>query len=313
MFHKKIQKLILFLNFDKILEILQNITKICRNNAGVYTKYLKGEDPMKKKNLLLSILAIIILIALIPKTEIYAKSKLYQLKNNKTYKLCDLNHDGKKDKIKVVQTKTYTKDFQTEKCIYINGKKKIKTFGCKGSNVYIFRTGNKGVILFEAIAGDGGRSFYAVNYTNKKYKKTEISRMGDFHGKLKVSGNYLTLTTWGKNNAWTQSFGDCWLTIQDKPYLFASVMKYKISKGKLKSATGYGRIIGRKTYYAKQTFTTGKTWKTANLKNGIQILKNQKIELKGKYWDKSSYRTYYLIRANGQNGWFEDSSTIQFY
>ena len=98
---------------------------------------------MKKKYTLLSIVVLIIMAMFILKNDIYAKSKLYQLQNNKTYKLCDLNHDGKKDKIKVVQTKTYKKDFQTEKCIYINGKKKIKTFGCKGSNVYIFRTGNK--------------------------------------------------------------------------------------------------------------------------------------------------------------------------
>ena len=102
-----------------------------------------------------------LMILVIPTSARAASSSLTTLKNNKTYSSYDVTRDGKKDKIKIVQTKSYATSGTTARKVYVNGKYRFTAEGCKGCAIYVFRSGTKSVILSEFIYGDGGSDFYA--------------------------------------------------------------------------------------------------------------------------------------------------------
>ena len=149
-----------------------------------------------------------LMILVIPTTARAATASLTTLKNNKTYSSYDVTRNGKKDKIKIVQTKSYATSGTTARKVYVNGKYRFTAEGCKGCAIYVFRSGTKSVILSEFIYGDGGSDFYAYQYSGGKFKKKTLGPNTLFYTEAKRSGSYLKLVSVPKHTGWMLSFSN---------------------------------------------------------------------------------------------------------
>ena len=247
-----------------------------------------------------------LMILVIPTTARAATASLTTLKNNKTYSSYDVTRDGKKDKIKIVQTKSYATSGTTARKVYVNGKYRFTAEGCKGCTIYVFRSGTKSVILSEFIYGDGGRDFFTYPYSGGKFKKKELGPNTMFHTDVKRSGSYLKLISEPKHPGWTMSFSN----YTQMP--FKVVDTYKMSNGLLVKTSTYASVTGKTSYYAKSTFTTGKTPASVGKKDGPKVRAGTKVTLKSFYYRKSDHYYYYKISVGGKTGWFKDSIAIQF-
>ncbi|MGN1015178.1 MAG: hypothetical protein ACI4PM_07470 [Butyricicoccus sp.] len=256
-----------------------------------------------KQGLFVALLACLMLFA-VP-TSAHAAS-LVQLKTGKTYQSYDVTRDGKKDSIKIVQSASYATDFETKIKVYVNGTKKFTAIGMRDCWIYVFTDGKRSVILSMPVAGDGGRSMNVYNYSNKKFQKKLLTSPGYFYTTPKKSGDYLKVYAEPKGTWWLKSFQN----FTDMP--FKAVDTYKISGGVLKKVNTYAEISGTKTYYAKYAFTAGKKITTVGAKDGPSVKAGQKVTLKNIYYRKSDGTYYYKISVNGVNGWFKDSTAIQF-
>lgn len=255
-----------------------------------------------KQGILLTLLTCLMLVV-VPTSANAASTNLVKLKTNKTYTSYDVTRDGKKDKLKVVQSASYATSGETKMKVYVNGKKKFTATGCKGCPIYVFRNGSKSVILSQPYAGDGASCFYAYYYSGGKFKKNEIGP-GYFYSEAKKSGSNLKIYSQPKGPWWLNSFSN----FTNMP--FKAVDTYKISKGKLVKNNSYSEISGTKTYYAKKAFKTGKTISSISSKNGPSVKAGQKVTLKNIHYKNGYY--YYRISVNGKSGWFKDSKAIQF-
>ena len=247
-----------------------------------------------------------LMILVIPTTARAATASLTTLKNNKTYSSYDVTRDGKKDKIKIVQTKSYATSGTTARKVYVNGKYRFTAEGCKGCTIYVFRSGTKSVILSEFIYGDGGSDFYAYQYSGGKFKKKTLGPNTLFYTEAKRSGSYLKLVSVPKHTGWMLSFSNY------APVPFEVVDTYKMSNGLLVKTSTYASVTGKTSYYAKSTFTTGKTPASVGQKNGPTVKAGSKVTLKSFYYRKSDHCYYYKISVGGKTGWFKDSASIQF-
>ena len=247
-----------------------------------------------------------LMILVIPTTARAATAILTTLKNNKTYSSYDVTRDGKKDKIKIVQTKSYATSGTTARKVYVNGKYRFTAEGCKGCTIYVFRSGTKSVILSEFIYGDGGSDFYAYQYSGGKFKKKTLGPNTLFYTEAKRSGSYLKLVSVPKHTGWMLSFSNY------APVPFEVVDTYKMSNGLLVKTSTYASVTGKTSYYAKSTFTTGKTPASVGQKNGPTVKAGSKVTLKSFYYRKSDHCYYYKISVGGKTGWFKDSASIQF-
>ena len=247
-----------------------------------------------------------LMILVIPTTARAATASLTTLKNNKTYSSYDVTRDGKKDKIKIVQTKSYSTSGTTARKVYVNGKYRFTAEGCKGCTIYVFRSGTKSVILSEFIYGDGGSDFYAYQYSGGKFKKKTLGPNTLFYTEAKRSGSYLKLVSVPKHTGWMLSFSNY------APVPFEVVDTYKMSNGLLVKTSTYASVTGKTSYYAKSTFTTGKTPASVGQKNGPTVKAGSKVTLKSFYYRKSDHCYYYKISVGGKTGWFKDSIAIQF-
>ena len=256
-----------------------------------------------KQGFFVAVLACLMLFA-VP-TSAHAAS-LVQLKTGKTYQSYDVTRDGKKDSIKIVQSASYATDFETKMKVYVNGTKRFTATGMKDCWLYVFTDGKRSVILSMPVAGDGGRALYAYNYNNKKFQKKLLTSPGYFYTTPKKSGSNLKLYSQPKGSWWLKSFQN----FTDMP--FEAMDTYKISNGTLTKVNTYSEISGKKTYYAKYAFTAGKKITTVSAKDGPSVKAGQKVVLKNIYYRKSDYTYYYKISVDGVNGWFKDSSAIQF-
>ncbi len=265
-----------------------------------------------KKLLLASALTCVMAVgAAVPASAVTASLK--SLKNGVTYSSYDVTNDGKKDKIRVVQTKQYPKDMEIEKKVYVNGKVSYTASCIKGVDVMVYRRGTRSVFVIEGIAGDGGREYETAVYRGGSFRKQEIAPNQLFHGEARLSGTNLNIYGQPKGTWWLESFKTDFM--EQMP--FKMVDTYTIKKGALTPVNKYATISGRKTYHAKNGFVTGKTIDSVGKKDGPSVKKGQKITLKGfcsrswmEWGDKSGY--YYRISVNGKTGWFKDSSAIQF-
>lgn len=260
---------------------------------------------MKKRKQGIFVALFVCLMLFVLPTSAHAAS-LVQLKTGKTYTSYDVTRDGKKDKIKIVQSTSYASSGYTKMKVYVNGKNRFTAEGCKDCPVYIFKSGSKSVILSSFVFGDGGNEFYAYNYSSGKFKKSKIGSSGFFFAQAKKSGSYLKIYSQPKGTWWLNSFKN-YMTMP-----FKAVNTYKISNGKLTKVTTYPTISGKTTYYAKYAFTTGKTITTVSAKKGPTVKKGQKVTLKSAYYRTKDHYYYYKISVNGKTGWFKDSSAIQF-
>ena len=247
-----------------------------------------------------------LMILVIPTTARAATASLTTLKNNNTYSSYDVTRDGKKDKIKIVQTKSYATSGTTARKVYVNGKYRFTAEGCKGCTIYVFRSGTKSVILSEFIYGDGGSDFYAYQYSGGKFKKKTLGPNTLFYTEAKRSGSYLKLVSVPKHTGWMLSFSNY------APVPFEVVDTYKMSNGLLVKTSTYASVTGKTSYYAKSTFTTGKTPASVGQKNGPTVKAGSKVTLKSFYYRKSDHCYYYKISVGGKTGWFKDSASIQF-
>lgn len=258
-----------------------------------------------KKGILLSLLTCLLLIV-VPTSARAASASLVTLKNSKTYSSYDVTRDGKKDKIKIVQTESYATSGTTARKVYVNGKARFTAEGCKGCTIYVFRSGTKSVILSEFIYGDGGSDFYAYQYSGGKFKKKTLGPNTLFYTEAKRSGSYLKLVSVPKHTGWMLSFSNY------APVPFKVVDTYKMSNGLLVKTSTYASVTGKTSYYAKSTFTTGKTPASVGQKNGPTVKAGSKVTLKSFYYRKSDHYYYYKISVGGKTGWFKDSIAIQF-
>ena len=247
-----------------------------------------------------------LMILVIPTSAREASYSLTTLKNNKTYSSYDVTRDGKKDKIKIDQTKSYATSGTTARKVYVNGKYRFTAEGCKGCTIYVFRSGTKSVILSEFIYGDGGSDFYAYQYSGGKFKKKTLGPNTLFYTEAKRSGSYLKLVSVPKHTGWMLSFSNY------APVPFEVVDTYKMSNGLLVKTSTYASVTGKTSYYAKSTFTTGKTPASVGQKNGPTVKAGSKVTLKSFYYRKSDHCYYYKISVGGKTGWFKDSASIQF-
>ena len=236
-----------------------------------------------------------LMILVIPTTARAATASLTTLKNNKTYSSYDVTRDGKKDKIKIVQTKSYATSGTTARKVYVNGKYRFTAEGCKGCTIYVFRSGTKSVILSEFIYGDGGSDFYAYQYSGGKFKKKTLGPNTLFYTEAKRSGSYLKLVSVPKHTGWMLSFSNY------APVPFEVVDTYKMSNGLLVKTSTYASVTGKTSYYAKSTFTTGKTPASVGQKNGPTVKAGSKVTLKSFYYRKSDHCSKrfkdYIIRT----------------
>ncbi len=252
------------------------------------------------KRVMLSLLFIGTIVMTLPKTAEAASLKT--LKNGKNYSY-DIDNDGKKETIKIRQTKSYSTDGTTERKIYVNGKKKMTALGCKGAVVYAFTSGKKTVLINEYIYGDGGRDLFAYQHSGSKYKSERLTNDGCFYSTPKVSGDSLKIVSEPKGSWWLDSFQN----FSELP--FQCYRKWSISRGKLVCSAKYASITGRKSYKAKKSFKTGKTQSTISKGNGPKVRAGQKVTLEKMYYEDDYY---YRISVNGKTGWFKDSKSIQF-
>ena len=246
-----------------------------------------------------------LMILVIPTSARAATASLTTLKNNKTYSSYDVTRDGKKDKIKIVETGSTTTTLTTRK-VYVNGKYRFKAEAFKGCFIYVFRSGTKSVIVCECVAGDGGHIISAYQYSGGKFKKKELGPNTMFYTDVKRSGSYLKLISEPKHPGWTMSFSN----YTQMP--FKVVDTYKMSNGLLVKTSTYASVTGKTSYYAKSTFTTGKTPASVGKKDGPKVRAGSKVTLKSFYYRKSDHYYYYKISAGGKTGWFKDSIAIQF-
>lgn len=258
-----------------------------------------------KRSVLLCMLTCLMFLV-VPTSARAASASLTTLKNGTTYSSYDVTRDGKKDKIKIVQTKRYPASASTERKVYVNGKYRFTAYGCKGCIIYLFRSGTKSVIISEYIFGDGGRAFFTYPYSGGKFKDKAIGPNTLFRTTAKRSGSYLKLTSEPKHPGWTLSFSN----YTEMP--FKVVDTYKMSNGLLAKTSTYASVTGKTSYYAKSTFTTGKTPASVGKKDGPKVRAGKKITLKSFYYRKSDRSYYYKISVGGKTGWFKDSRSIQF-
>ena len=258
-----------------------------------------------KRSFLLCMLTCL-MILVIPTTARAASASLVTLKNGKTYSSYDITRDGKKDKIKIIQTRWYRAPYSTERQVYVNGKYGFTVCGIKGCPIYLFRSGSKSVIVSEYICGDNGRFFFTYPYSGGKFRKKEIGPNTLFYTTAKRSGSYLQLISRPKHSGWMLSFHN----YMEVP--FKVIDTYKISNGLLVKTSTYASITGKTSYYAKSTFSTGKTPASVARKNGPKVKAGKKVILKNFYYRKSDRSYYYKISVGGKTGWFKDSEAIQF-
>lgn len=258
-----------------------------------------------KKYLTMLMLALGMLLFIPGQAE--AKAKLTTLKDNKTYKIADVNHDGKKDKIKIKTTKTYSKNMTTERKVYINGKYKFTATGCKGVDVYLYQNGTKGVFVEVFHYGDTAEDVNVRNYTSGKYKKKNLINTCCFNARVKVKNDNLYVYSSPKGFWWLNSFRN---NYDGKVFEYRDT--YTLSKWTLKKRNTYPAVVGNTTFYSKSTVVTSTSPKKMN-SNGPKMKAGQKITLKYYYYDKKNYANYFGIKIGDKIGWIEDSEYVQFY
>ncbi len=227
-------------------------------------------------------------------------ASMTRLNTNQTYRSYDVTGDGKKDTIKIVSKDSRYMDWD----IYVNGKRRLSEEG-KGGEMYIFTSKGKNVMIFRRVYMGSASDFSQIIYTNGTFKEKEMYD-GKYFGDYGVSGNTLKIYGQDKGPWQTGSFR----SLNNIP--FKIVNTYKISGNKMKKTDKYASISGQKTFYAKNTFTAGRTPASVNKRDGITVRAGQKVTLKAYYCKKSNHKTYYKLSVNGKTGWFEDSESIQF-
>ena len=227
------------------------------------------------------------------------------LKKGKTYKF-DVNNDGKKDKIRLKQTKSYTKNGKTWIDVYINGQKKIKATGIKDARVYAFTTGKRTVLLSKYLYGDGASDFFCYYYKNKKYKKKELTSDGYFYSSIKVSDNYLRLYESPKGPWWLQAFNN----MTKIPFKVMTTFKY--SKGNLVKTTKYPGISGEKQYITDSMLELGSSISTAEYGDGPVVDNEDTFTLRSIVYIDGDYY-YWIKNSDNESGWIKDTEDLVFY
>ena len=244
-----------------------------------------------------------------------SKASLIKLKNGKVYKY-DVNGDGKKDTIKVKRVKEYGHDgwyYESERDVYVNGKKVIKAWGYKQVNLWILKQGKQNIIIHQAVAGTGATDLYYYYLKKGKYKEMSVSsKKNGTHGyyfeQPAIVDNKLVIYfqpkyIWFGYVDSLKSFSEF-----GKAWSFDVVQQYKISNGKLVAATKYPGVSGDATFSSCSDFTTGKTLSSISKADGPEVETGDVVELKYVYIQNDEY--CYYIKVGNQGGWFIGSPDI---
>ena len=230
----------------------------------------------------------------------HAGTSVKALKEGKTYRY-DVNNDGRKDKIRCLQVKSYMEDGQTQVNIYINGRRKIKAYGMKACNIYVFTQGKSSMLLSEYVFGDGGREFSAFTCKKNKYKASVVGPEGCFYTSARIKGGKLQLYGRPKFAGWMKSFSEVY---EELPFYFAA--NYTLKNGKLKRAQAFYTIAGRGGLTAAGSFPTGKKFSSIAAGDGPYVSWGDSLKLTGMYYKDGCY--YFRLKVNGKTCWIQDSS-----
>lgn len=236
------------------------------------------------------------------------ESKLISLKVGKTYSSYDVTSDGKKDRIKIKQTKTYMDDMETEYRIRINNTDTVIATGYKGVDVMIYSYGKKSTLIYESIAGTAASSVMLLNYSGGKFRKKEVFWPGGWSSYSVAGNNSLIIKSYPKGAWWCKSLEK----LKDNSFVPFEVESRYVFKGyKLVKKTGFKNVSGTQKYKVKKNIKTGKTLKTATKKNGFSLKRNSVFILKQVVYRKNTY--YYKIKYKNKTGWIKDSYSNRFY
>lgn len=234
---------------------------------------------------------------------VQAASRMVALKADKTYTSYDFTRDGKKDRFKCTadSERGYVR-------IYLNGKYKQRIFVGKGADIYWCKISTKDTYLLSTNYLYGGHELKAYMYSGGKFKSTpgesNLNKVFSFMNFKKVQGNtlYVESSTGGywRNPSSFKNVSDP-ITVQTQ---------FTVKNNKITCKSWTSKVTGRKTFYAKNSFSTSKSMTKLGVKNGPRVKAGQKVTLNYVRLNRSTY--LYQISVNGKTGWFADSANIQF-
>ena len=235
-----------------------------------------------------------------------------ELKNNKTY-YCDLDGDGRKEKIK--QVENYDQDtYLWNVKLYINGKLKKAYQNIRGISVYICDfnkyDGRKEIYVHHS-APMGGTSpltyicRYNKNGTFKNYKLSGyVNSYNNKTGVIKFS--YAQCDENPSFKSFTKPLDD-YLIID---YTYKKITKYSFSDIVQKTTTA--TIVGESAYYEHTPLKTLTAYTSISGKKvAYKIYKGEKVKFVSLY--KSGSKKYVKVKkANGKCAWIKVGNTKLF-
>lgn len=234
------------------------------------------------------------------------------LKNNKTY-YCDLDGDGRKEKIKQVESYDQDASLWNVK-LYINGKLKKTYKNIRGISVYICDfnkyDGRKEIYVHHSAPMGGASPLtyicrYNKNGTFKNYKLSGyVKSYNNKTGVIKFS--YAQSDENPNFKSFTKPLGD-YLIID---YTYKKITKSSFSDIVQKTATA--TIVAGSVYYEHIPLKTLTAYtSTSGKKVAYKIYKGEEVYFVSLY--KSGSKKYVKIKnANGKYGWVKVGNTKLF-
>ena len=233
--------------------------------------------------------------------DVQAASRMVMLYGNKTYTQYDFTGDGRKNRFKCTadNERGYVR-------LYLNGSYKQRIFVAKGANLYWCGIDRKNVYLLAVCYQYGGHELKVYKYSSGRFKavpgKDQLNKVFMFSNFSKIQGDTLYVySSQGSRNGGS---------FRNASGMIEAETKFKLRNNKISCISWNSRIIGRRTFYAQNSFQTSASDRNLNIKNGPKVKAGQKVTLN---YVKLGGNTYvYQISVGGRKGWFKDSYSIQF-
>lgn len=234
------------------------------------------------------------------------------LKNKKTY-YCDLDGDGRKEKIKQIENYDKNESLWNVK-LYINGKLKKTYKNIRGISVYIcdFNKYDGRKEIYVKHSAPMGGTFplayicrYNKNGTFKNYKLSGyVKSYNNKTGVIKFS--YAKSDENPNFKSFTKALGD----YQIIDYTYKKITKSSFSDVVQKTATA--NIVSGSLYYEYTPLKTLTSYtSTSGKKVAYKIYKGEKVNFVSLY--KSGSKKYVKVKnANGNYGWIKLGNTKLF-